>query len=153
MDEQKVSWGHSWWFYFLRGIEVTQNGFLSILGAAGAVWVLKNFESVSLRPKLYISEVKITQLCPTLCGSMDYTVGSLSPLQGIFPTQGLNPGLPHCRRILYQLSHKGSPRILEWVAYPCSCRSSPPGNRTGASCIAGGFFTNWAIREALKAIY
>ena len=40
-------------------------------------------------------------------------VGSLSLLQGIFPTQGLNPGLPHCRQILYQLSHKGSPRILE----------------------------------------
>ena len=35
-------------------------------------------------------------------------VGSLSVLQGIFPTQGLNPGLPHCRWILYQLSHKGS---------------------------------------------
>ena len=31
------------------------------------------------------------------------------PLQGIFPTQGLNQGLPHCRQILYQLSHKGSP--------------------------------------------
>ena len=40
-------------------------------------------------------------------------VGSLSLLQGIVPTQGLNPGLPHCRQILYQLSHKGSPRILE----------------------------------------
>ena len=36
-------------------------------------------------------------------------VGSLSRLQGIFPTQGENPGLLHCRRILYQLSHKGSP--------------------------------------------
>ena len=36
-------------------------------------------------------------------------VGSLSLLQGIFLTQGWNPGLPHCRRILYQLSHKGSP--------------------------------------------
>ena len=36
-------------------------------------------------------------------------VGSLSLLQGIFPTQGSNPGLLHCRRILYQLSHKGSP--------------------------------------------
>ena len=41
-------------------------------------------------------------------------------LQGIFLTQGLNPGLPHCRQILYQLSHQGSPRILEWVAYPFS---------------------------------
>ena len=47
-------------------------------------------------------------------------VDSLSLLQGIVPTQGLNPGLPHCRWILYQLSHKGSPRILEWVAYPFS---------------------------------
>ena len=45
-------------------------------------------------------------------------VGSLSLLQRIFPTQGSNPGLPHCRQILYQLSHKGSPRILEWVACP-----------------------------------
>ena len=45
-------------------------------------------------------------------------VGSLFLLQGIFPTQGLNSGLPHCRRFLYQLSHKRSPRILEWVAYP-----------------------------------
>ena len=36
-------------------------------------------------------------------------LGNLSLLQGIFPTQGLNPGLLHCRQILYQLSHKGSP--------------------------------------------
>ena len=75
-------------------------------------------------------------------------VGSLSLLQGIFPTQGLNPGLPHCRWLLYQLSHKGSPRILEWVAYPFSRRSSQPRNRTRVSCIAGRFFTNWAMREA-----
>ena len=37
----------------------------------------------------------------------DTGVGSLSLLQGIFPTQGSNPGIPHCRQILYQLSHKG----------------------------------------------
>ena len=42
-------------------------------------------------------------------------MGSLSLLQGIFPTQGLNPGLPHCRRILYQLSHKGSPTFLKLI--------------------------------------
>ena len=58
-------------------------------------------------------------------------VGSLSLLQWIFPTQGLNPALPYCRRILYQLSHKGSPRILEWVAYPFFSRSSRPRNQTG----------------------
>ena len=39
----------------------------------------------------------------------DTGVGSHALLQGIFPTQGSNPGLPHCRWILYQLSHKGSP--------------------------------------------
>ena len=42
-------------------------------------------------------------------------VGNLSLLQRIFPTQGSNPGLPHCRCVLYHLSHKGSPRILEWI--------------------------------------
>ena len=68
-------------------------------------------------------------------------VGSFSLLQGIFPIQGSNPGLPHCRQILYQLSHKGSP------ACPFSRGSSQPGNWTRISCIAGGFFTSWAIRD------
>ena len=45
-------------------------------------------------------------------------VGSLSLRQRIFPTQGSNPGLLHCRWILYQLSHKGRARILEWVVSP-----------------------------------
>ena len=52
-------------------------------------------------------------------------VGCHALLQGIFPTQGLNPGLLHCRQILYQPSHQGSPRILEWVAYPFSRGSEP----------------------------
>ena len=39
----------------------------------------------------------------------EYWAGSSCLLQGIFPTQGSNSGLPHCRRILYQLSHQGSP--------------------------------------------
>ena len=95
--------------------------------------------------------------CVRLCNPMDCPwnslgqntgVGSLSLLQGIFPTQGSNPGLLHCRRTFYQLSHKGSLRILEWVAYPFSRGSSQPRNRTGVSCIAGRFFTNWAIRKA-----
>jgi len=42
-------------------------------------------------------------------------VGNLSLLHEIFPTQGLYPGLPHCRRILYQLSHKGSPTVPEVI--------------------------------------
>ena len=97
-------------------------------------------------------KVKVAQSCPTLCSHMDCTpwnspgqntgVGSLSLLQEIFPTHGWNPGLPHCRQILYHLSHKGSPRILKWVAYPFSSGSSQPRNRTRVSCIAGRFFTN-----------
>ena len=51
-------------------------------------------------------------------------VGNFSLLQGIFPTQGSNLAVPHCRQMLYQLSHRGSPRILEWVAYPFSRGSS-----------------------------
>ena len=93
------------------------------------------------------------QLCPTLCDPLDYTVhgilqarlmewvafpfsrGSSQPrdwtqvsrIAGRFFTRwatGEAQGLPHCRQILYQLSHKGSPRILEWVAYPFSSGSS-----------------------------
>ena len=71
-------------------------------------------------------------------------VGSHSFLQGIFPTQGSNPGLLHCRQILYQLSHKGNPRIQGWIAYHFSSGSSQPRNQTGVFCIAGGFFSNWA---------
>ena len=102
------------------------------------------WQSIS-RVWLFVIPWPIHSLWNSLCKNTG--VGSLSLLQGIFPTQGLNPGFPHCRWILYQLSHKGSPRILEWVSYPFSSRSSWPKNRTGVSCIAGRFFTNWAIRK------
>ena len=77
-------------------------------------------------------------------------LGTLSLLHGIFSTRGLNPGLLHCRQILYQLSHKESPRTLEWIPYPFSSRSSPPRNGTWVSCIAGRFFTNWAIQGSIS---
>ena len=65
------------------------------------------------------SEVKVAQSCPTLCDPMEYRnspgqntgMGNLSLLQGIFPTQGSNPSLPHCRRILYQSDTRESPRL------------------------------------------
>ena len=74
----------------------------------------------------------VTQLCPTLCNHMDCSppgssVHGNSPgkntgvgchgLQGIFPTQGSNPGLLHCRLVLYHLSHQGSPPCLFWVNF------------------------------------
>ena len=69
--------------------------------------------------KLWVSEVKVAQLCLALCDPIDYTVHEI--LQA---------------------------RILEWVAFPFSRGSSQPRDRTQLSCIAGRFFTSWAIREA-----
>ena len=102
----------------------------------------------------------VAQSCSTLCDPMDYNppgsfVHGDSPgkntgvschalLQGIFPAQGSNPSLPHCRWILYHLNHQGRPRILEWVEYSFSRGSSQPRNQTGVSCIVGRFFTSWA---------
>ena len=79
-------------------------------------------------------------------------VGCHAHLQGIFPTQISNPDLPHCRWVLYHLSHQGSPRILERVAYPFSRGTSRPRNWTRDSCIAGRFFTSWATREVQSPI-
>ena len=64
--------------------------------------------------------------------SQNTGVGWLSLLQGIFQTQELNPGLPHCRQILYQMSHKGSPRILGWVAIPSPAGLPNPGIELGS---------------------
>jgi len=69
-------------------------------------------------------------------------VGCHAVLQGIFPTLGLNLGLDHCKQILYNLNQQGSPRILEWVAYPLSRGSSQPRNQIGVSCITGRFITH-----------
>ena len=94
----------------------------------------------------------VAQLCLTLCDPMDCSppgssvhgdslgkntrVGCHALLQGIFTIQGLNPGLPHCRQILYHLNHQGCPRILEWVAYPISPGDLPdPGNKLGSPAL------------------
>ena len=102
-----------------------------------------------------IVKVKAAHSCLTLCDlrtirpwnslCQNTGVGSLSLLQGIFPTHRLNPGLLHCRWILYQLSHKGSPRMLKWAAYPFPMETSQHRNRTRVSYIAKGLFPNWVI--------
>ena len=78
-------------------------------------------------------------------------VGCHALLQGIFPTQRSNLGLLHRRWTPYHLSHRGSPRILEWVAYTFLRGSSRPRNWTRVFCIAGRFFTSWATREYVNA--
>ena len=117
------------------------------------IWMESESESV---------KVEIAQSWSTLWPHRRYSpwnspgqstgVGSFSLLQGIFPIEGLNPSLMHCRQILSQLSRKGSPKILEWVAYSFSSRSSCPRNWVRVPCIAGGFFTNRAMREAHKSL-
>ena len=75
-------------------------------------------------------------------------MGCHALLQRIFLTQGLNPGLPHCRWIFYQLSHQGSPIILEWVAISFSRGTSWPRNQTQASCLGRWILYHWVTREA-----
>ena len=69
----------------------------------------------------------VAQSCPTLCDPLpgssvhgdspgkNTRVGSYALLQGIFPAEGSNPGLPHCRQVLYHLSHQGSPYYLFYI--------------------------------------
>ena len=70
----------------------------------------EHFEEISIVLILFKRRIEIQTYVDIACSPGQNTgVGSLSLLQGIFSTQRSNPGLPHCRRILYQLSHKGSP--------------------------------------------
>ena len=78
------------------------------------------------------SGVKVTQSCPTLCDPMGYTVHGILQARilewvafpfsrGIFPTQGWNPGLPHCRWILYQLTTREAHICNSRLLYPFNC--------------------------------
>ena len=99
------------------------------------VWCINHSRKLASSPKfhIYLHHVQkycgflnlflVTQSCPTFCDPMDCSpqgssvrgdspgkntrVGCHAFLQGIFPTQGSNPGLPPCRKILYHLSHQG----------------------------------------------
>ena len=66
-------------------------------------------------------------------------VGSRSHLQGIFPTQGSNPGLPHCRRILYNLSLQGSPLLSTLGWYSCLRLHAWVPIYSGVFIILGGY--------------
>ena len=84
---------------------------------------LDSSSGLSFPKEAWKKESEVTQSCPTLCDPMDTRllrpwdflgkstgVGCHFLLQGIFPTQGSNPGLLHCRQTLYRLSHQGSPK-------------------------------------------
>ena len=108
-------------------------------------------------------KLRVTQLCPTLCDPMNYTVRGILQARilewvafpfsrGSSQPRESNPGLLHCRWILYQLSHKRSPRIVGWVAYPFCRGSSRPKDQTQVSRIAGVFFISSATREVLYIV-
>ena len=101
--------------------------------------------------RLFVTPWTVACQAPLSMGffRQEYWSGCHALLQGIFPTQGWNPILSHCRWFLYCLSHQRSPRILEWVAYPFSRGSSWPRNQAGVSCIAGRFFTSWATGKPI----
>ena len=126
--------------------EQQQKKYLMNLGALPeSISVL---EAVQPLTSLIILKVKdkVPQSYLTLCDPVDYTVRGILKAKILeweafhFLGDLPNPGLLHCGQILYQLSHKRGPRILEWVAYPSSSGSSWPRNRTRVSCIAGRFF-------------
>ena len=73
-----------------------------------------------------LSHVQLGLYSPWNSPGQNTGVGSLSLLQGIFPSQGLNPGLPHCRQILYQLSHQGGSEVKA-SAYNAGDLGSIPG--------------------------
>ena len=132
---------------FLQQIFLTQESNWSLLHCRRILYQL----SYQGRPKICESHSVVSNslqlhelyiYSPWNSPGQNMGMGSIFLLQWVFPTQGLNRGLLHCRQVLYQLSHKGSPRTLEWVVYPFSTGSSRPRNCTGVSCIAGGFFTN-----------
>ena len=119
------SWGKGWSEQVKHNMSI-----LCILNIPSMIWYIILCESEScsvmsdsLRPHgLYGLQARILEC-------------SYSLNQGIFPTQGSSPGLPHCRWILYRLSHQESPWTLEWVASPFSRGSSNPGIKPGSSTL------------------
>ena len=108
--------------------------------------------SSSLRPQgLYPAKF----LCPWNLPGKNTEVGSHSLLQGIFPSQGSNLGLPHCRQILYCLNHRKVPRIWEQAAISSSKGSSRPRDQARVSCSLplshlGSPFNAWLVPKRQK---
>ena len=139
----------NWWWQILVALSWRKNGRPQIqmnyltTDIKWKKWGLRMNTSESESRSVGSNSLQPDGLCsPWHSPGQNTGVGILSLLQATFPTQGSNPSFPHCRGILYPLSHKGSSKILEWAAYPFSSGSSRPRNWTRVSCIAGGFFTN-----------
>ena len=137
------------WFYHFQGFDAyvgwPASVLLSSLKAASRLKQLLQRVCLPRGRKERERKVTVAQSCPTLCDPMDYPwnspgqnagVGSRSLLQGIFPTQGSNPGLPRCRRTLHQLRPlkrtEGGSQLRAGTAQTLP-RDGCPGRRTRAS--------------------
>ena len=106
--------------------------------------------------------VKVAQSCPTLATTRtiqsmefsrpEYWSGWPAPSPGDLPKPGIEPRLLTLQADSLPAEPQGSPRTLQWVAYPFSSRPSRPGNRSRVSCLAGGVFTSWAIKEVQRTV-
>ena len=103
-------------------------------------WTQKGEMKNQIAMNQHIGESEVAQSCPTLCDPMDCNIPASSLwgflgkssrvgchflLQGIFPTQGSNPSLRHCRQMLYCPSHQGSPNIMVAAAAATSAAKLP----------------------------
>ena len=88
-----------------------------LLGLYIDSWKKKWKCSSFCRVWLFVTRWTVACLAPCSCNSAGKNtgVGCQTPLQAIFPTQGMNLGLLHCRQILYCLSHKGNPWFMAWI--------------------------------------
>ena len=116
--------------FLLQGIFPTQGSNSGLLHCRWILYPLSHQGSPCLQ-KEEVKESEVAQLCSTLCDPMDSPctkllrpwdflgkstgVGCHFLFQGIFPIQGSNPGLPHCRQMLYRLRHQGSLNIGKFL--------------------------------------
>ena len=100
-------------------------------------WLILGLRKGKCKMKLERKKKDSTKFCPTLCDPMvqllcpwespskNTGMGCYFLLQGIFPMQGLNPGLLHCRQTLYPLSHQRSPKQVGGSLQIPACLQSP----------------------------
>ena len=116
-------------------------------------WVAISFSKGSSRPRDSTSISCMSCMAggfftsEPLASLIEYWGGLPCPPPGDFPNPGIEPRSPTLQVDSLQSEPQGSPRILEWVAYPFSRGPSQPTDWTRVSCIANRFFTSWATRE------
>ena len=110
-----------------------------------------------------IVKVKVAQSCPILCNPMDYTIHGIVqarilerwpfPSLGDLPNPGKNPGLPHCRQILYLLSHQRSPSLVKKKKKKTPPKSFSINHFTSSHSNIFSFLSTISIMSIAKSIF